>query len=85
MDKIAQEFILSDLKRGLSSATENATALTADNVDDQTWLNRMDQWLRNAEQESISREEVTSVNPHINVGKGSALKRLLKRIIRKMI
>lgn len=85
MDKIAQEFILSDLKRGLSSATENATALTADNVDDQIWLNRMDQWLRNAEQESISREEVTSVNPHINVGKGPALKRLLKRIIRKMI
>lgn len=84
MDNTMQEFILSDLKRTLS-ASANEVVARADEVNHQTWLVRMNQWLQRAEQESISREKMTAVDPHVNIKKGSALKRLLKRVIRKAI
>lgn len=84
MDNTVQEFILSDLKQMLS-ASANEAAIQTEDAHHQTWLVRIDQWLQCAEQESISREKITAVDPHVNMKKGPALKRLLKRVIRKAI
>ncbi len=83
MENIARDFILSDLKQKLPAADSVAPA--PDKGADRTWVARINQWLQNAEQESIAREAVTAVNPHVHIEKGSAPKRLLKRFIRKMV
>ena len=87
MENMARDFVLSDFKRKLAATDDRgaAAAPVPDKPDDRAWIEQLNQWLQNAEQESIAREAVTPVNPHIHIAKGSALKRLLKRFIRKMI
>lgn len=92
MNELDQKFVLADLKRTLaamesekSSESARITVGSSDSASDLSWVERVDQCLLDAEQGCIARESVTAVNPHRNMNIGSAPKRFIKRVIRKMI
>lgn len=90
MNELDQEFVLADLKRTLAvQQREEKTAAvqvaSLDTAPGQRWVERVNSLLLQAEHGCIAREPVTAVNPHVNIKKGCAPKRFIKRVIRKMI